>query len=106
MMQTGKIIPLGAPQFGHQQAAKGRERAASSSGDDSRRRALDGGAVAGREIRLEQNFLVCVLFGQSSQDVTVMCLCEGEASERKREREKGSVVFWKSIQCCQFFLSC
>lgn len=54
---------------------------------------MDGGAVAGREIRLEQNFLVCVLLGQSSQDVTVMCLCEGEASERKREREKGSVVF-------------
>lgn len=99
MMQTGKIIPLGAPQFGHQQAVKGRERADSSSGDDSRRRrALDGGAVAGREIRLERIFFVCV-FGQSSQDVIVMCLCEGEASVCVREKR----VFWKSIQCCQFF---
>uniref|UniRef100_A0A8D8A6J3 (northern house mosquito) hypothetical protein n=1 Tax=Culex pipiens TaxID=7175 RepID=A0A8D8A6J3_CULPI len=100
-MQTGKIIPLGAPQFGHQQAAKGRERAASSSGDDSRRRALDGGAVAGREIRLEQNFLVCVLFGQSSQDVTVMCVCVREKQVRERER-KGFSGFLEK-QCCQFF---
>lgn len=106
VMQTGKIIPLGAPQFGHQQAAKGRERerAASSSGDDSRRRALDGGAVAGREIRLEQNFLVCVLFGQSSQDVTVMCLCEGEASERKRERKGFSGFLEKHTVLPVFFI--